>query len=72
MKDAHNGEAVIKILAELAFADGFFEIAVGGGDDAHVDLHVADTAHAANDLVFEQRAEAWLAARRQFADFVEK
>ena len=71
-EDGDDGETVVEVLAKLIFADGFFEIAVGGGDDAHVDLHVLDAADAADDLIFEDAQEFGLQERREFADFVEE
>ena len=32
-------QAVEQVLAKLALGNHFREVAVGGGDDAHVDLH---------------------------------
>src|SRR5215467_8085967 len=49
-ENGDDGEAVIEVLAEVAFADGFFEIAIGCGDHADIDLHVAHASDAPNDL----------------------
>ena len=65
-------QAVVEVFAELADLGQALEIAVGGGDQAYVDLlrlHRADPA----DLAFLQHAQqARLGFQRQFADLVEK
>ena len=64
-------QAVIKVFAELAGLGKGFQVAVGGGDQTHIDLlrlHRADAA----DLTFLQYAQqARLGFQWQFADFVE-
>ena len=71
-EDGDDGEAVVKILAELVFAHRFFQIAIGRRDHAHVDLHVAHAAHAPDDLVFQHAQQLGLQQGREFADFVEE
>jgi len=70
--DPDDAEAVIEILAELAFGDALFEIGVGRGDDANVDslrLGLADR----HDLVLLEEAQEFrLDVQRQIADLVEK
>ena len=65
-------QAVIKVFAELAGLGKGFQVAVGGGDQTHIDLlrlHRADAA----DLTFLQYAQqARLGFQWQFADLVEK
>ena len=71
-EDRDDGEAVVQILAELAFAHCFFEVAIGGGDDAHVHLDIAEAADAADHLIFEHTQQLGLEQGREFADFIEK
>src|SRR3569623_481325 len=42
--DGKHVESVVEVLAEVAFGNLLFEIAVGGGDDAHVGMDRLDTA----------------------------
>ena len=71
-QDRKHVEAVIKVFAETAFARQFRQVAVGGGDDAHVDLHRPLGADGI-DFAFLQRAQQLdLHVEAQFADFVEE
>ncbi len=65
-------KAVIKVLAEVPFADGLFQIAIGGGDHAYVDLHVAHAADAPDDLVLEHAQQLGLQQGRELSNFVEE
>ena len=71
-KNRNNGQPVIKILTKLAIAHRSFEIAVGGSNHAHIHLHIADAAHAADDLVFQHAQQFGLQQGRELADLVEK
>ena len=65
-------QPVIQVFAKLAFAGALGEIAVGGGDDAHIHLH-RPLATDGIDLAFLQRAQQLhLRGQRQFADLVEE
>ncbi|MNQ75336.1 hypothetical protein D3C85_901260 [compost metagenome] len=65
-------QAVVEVLAELAVLGQVLQVAVGRGDQAHVDLlrlHRADPA----DLAFlEDAQQARLGLQRQLADLVEE
>jgi len=52
-EDGDDGETVEEVLPELTLAHRFFEIAIGSGDNADVDLDIANAADAADDLVFK-------------------
>ena len=69
--DVHDVEAVVQILAEVTAHDQLLQVAVRGGDDAHVDrrrLGAADRAH----LVLLQHAQQLdLQTHRHVADLVE-
>ena len=70
--DVDDVEPVIEVFAEGAGHQQFLEIAVGGGDDPHIDRHglgAADRAH----LVFLQHAQQLdLQAHRHVADLIEQ
>ena len=65
-------QAVEEVGAKAARGHLGNQIAVGGGQDAHVDLQRAVSAHAL-DLAFLQGTQKlWLHGQRQLADLVEK
>src|SRR6202011_708185 len=71
-RDREDVQAIEQILAEAAFLHGGDQVAVGGGDDAYVDL---DRLAAADrvDLVLLQRAQQFdLRGERQLAYLVEE
>jgi hypothetical protein len=69
---ADAGDAVVEVAAEAAAGDIGFEVAVGGGDDAHIHRHRARAAHRA-DLAFLQGTQQLdLEGRRGVADLVEE
>ena len=65
-------EAVEEILAEAAILDRGFEILIGGGDDADIDVDLAVTAETVEGLAVEDAQQFHLSLRLQFADFVEE
>src|SRR5690348_4811063 len=67
-----NVQAEVKVLAQLAVADGLLGIFVGGGDDAHVDGRFGFAAEAADFAVFENAQKLRLRGRRHFANFIEE
>ena len=71
-KNGNDRQPVIEILAELLFAHGFFQIAIGGCDHAHIHLHIANAANAPDHLVFQHAQQFGLQQRRKLANFVEK
>src|SRR5690606_20226882 len=71
-RDRHAVEAVEEVRAERALSAHLLEVAMGRGDDAHVDgdLFVAADAH---DLLrLEDAEQRRLRAWRQLADLVEE
>ena len=71
-RDRKHVEAVIEVFAELPVARALGQIAIGRGDDAHIDLHRTLGADGI-DFAFLQRAqELHLHVETQFADFVEE
>lgn len=55
-KKGHHVQPVEEILAEITHFDGGFQVAVGGGDDGHIDLDRPATADAL-ELAFLQDAQ---------------
>ncbi len=68
----HHIQAIEQVFAEGAVLDGFRQVAVGGGNDADVDLDRLGAANAV-DLAFLNGAqELGLQARIHLADFVQQ
>src|ERR1700685_4783499 len=65
-------EAVKEIAAEAAGLDCGFEILIGGGDDAHINVDVAIPAETVKGLAVENTKQLDLHLQLQFADFVEE
>jgi hypothetical protein len=65
-------QAEVKVLAQLAAADGLLRIFVGGGYDAHVDGSFRFASEAADFAVFENAQELRLRGGGHFADFIEQ
>ena len=70
--DGNDVKAIIKVFAEGAFFDSFFERLVGGGKDADVDGDGDVVADAADFFFLEDAQEAALQKRRHGADFIEE
>ena len=70
--DADHAEAVVQVLAELAFGDALFEVGVGGGDHAHVDALRPRLADRHDLALLEEAQQLRLHVERQVADFVEE
>ena len=67
-----DGEAVIEIGAEPALAHFVLEVAIGRGDDAHVDAVNTVAADTLNLPVLQGAQQLWLQFERQLADLVEE
>ena len=63
---------VVQILAEAALADSAFQVAMGGGNDAHIDVDGAVASYALEGPFLQHAQQFGLQARVQLADFVEK
>src|SRR5690606_35621472 len=70
--DRDDVEAVVEVLAELAVADQLFEVAVGGGDQAHVDAEGLDAADALELRLLDRAQQLDLDLLRDLADLVEE
>ena len=69
--DFQHVQAEVQVAAELALGDVFFQIAIGGGDDADVDLDRLGAADALERMPFEHAEELGLNRGAHLADFVE-
>ena len=70
--DVNHVEPIVKILPEHAVFHLLGQVAIGGRDDAGVDLDVLQTTEAAETLVFEHPQQLGLQGHGEFADFVEE
>ena len=70
--DAEDVEPVVEIVAERALCHDLREVAVGGGDDAHVDLDRRRRADRQDLLRFDGAQQLHLQVERQIADLVEE
>ena len=65
-------EAVEQVFAEIVLADGFDDVAVGGGDEADVHLKFLVAADAGEGAVFEEAEEFGLEGAAHVADFIQE
>jgi hypothetical protein len=65
-------EPVEQILAEFAFLDHLRQVAVGGGDDAHIHLDGPVAAHSLEFLLLQYAQQLGLQFQWDFSNFVEK
>ena len=68
----HDAEAIEEVLAELLFADGGFQVAMGGGQHAHVHADRLVAAEALDAFLLKHAQELGLGAGGEVADFVEE
>src|SRR5689334_349730 len=67
-----NLQPEIKILAELTLGHARFEIGVGRGNDARINLNLLPAAHPLKSLVLQESQQLHLNGKRQLADFVQE
>ena len=70
--DVEDVEAVVEVLAELAALHHVLQVAVGGGDDAHVDLLGLGAADRHEGPLLQHAQELDLHGGRHVADLVEE
>ncbi len=70
--DGEHVETVEKVAAEVAAHDGFFEVAMRGGDDAHVALARDVAADALIDALLQDAQQLHLHRQTHVADLVEE
>src|SRR5271168_5202791 len=68
----HDVQSEIEILAKSAGAIGGLEIAVGGGDDADVNVHFFVAADGADFFFLKDTKELGLHFQGKLADFIEE
>src|SRR5690606_21129580 len=67
-----HGQPVVEVLAEARPGDLLLQVAMGGGDDAHVHALFALAADARDDAFLQCAQQFRLQRQRQLADFVEE
>jgi hypothetical protein len=70
--DAEDVQAVVEILAERPIAHQRSQVAVRGGDHAHIDRHGLDRADRQHLFLLQHTQQARLQRRRHIADLVEE
>ena len=70
--DADHAQPVVQILAELPFGHSLFQIGVGRGQHAHVDVLRTRVANRHDFRLLEKTQQLGLDVERQVADFVEE
>ena len=69
--DLDHLQSIVEVFAERALPHHLFEIAIGGGDDAHVDFDGAIAAEFRELAVLQHVQDLGLERLRHLADFVE-
>ena len=70
--DRDHAEAIVEVFAEGLVGDQLFEVAVGGRDDAHVDVQIAHAAEPLKGRRLDDPQQFRLKFRRRVADLVQK
>ncbi|MNG15937.1 hypothetical protein D3C84_997990 [compost metagenome] len=70
--DGDDAQAKEQVTAKLALLHHLLQVAVGGTDDAQIDLAFLHRANPANGPVFQQLQQLGLQDQVHFPDFVEK
>src|SRR5262249_55547127 len=70
--DGKYAQAIVEIFPEVALGDGLLQVAVGGGDDPHVDPNGHAATNALELALLENPQELGLGRQRQLADLVEE
>ena len=71
-KEGDDVEAIEEVFAEVAAGDLFFEVLVGGGDDADVDVDGVAGADGVEALFVQSAEDLCLSLEAHVADFVEE
>src|SRR5712692_2788003 len=70
--DGEDRQPVVQVLAEAPLRDRLAQVAMGGGDDAHVDAHRRSPAEPLHLALLEDAEKLRLQFERQLADLVEE
>ena len=65
-------QAIPEILTKIAVTDLFFQIAIGGGNNPHIDFDGLRTAHPFELAILKNSQELCLKVYRQFTEFIKK
>ena len=71
-KDRENLEPIKEIAAKLLFGDHLCQIAIGGGDQANIDVDGAGATEALDFPFLQSAQKLGLQVEREFADFIEE
>src|SRR5205823_8297436 len=64
--------AMEQIFAELVFSDGLNDVAVGGGNQPHIDAQLLSTADACEAAILEKAQQLGLQRLAHIGDLIEK
>src|SRR5690349_22517792 len=67
-----DAQAVEKVLAEFAGSNGLFQIAIGGGDHAHVNINFLGATQRPDFAFLQHTIEFHLHRRTHVADLIKK
>src|SRR5262249_44811529 len=70
--DGNHAQPVVEILTEAIVRNQLVEIAVGGGNDTHVDRDFGGSAHRAHGSLLQHAQQFDLHGQRHLGDFVEE
>ena len=70
--NGENVEAVIEVLTESAGFHGFLHVHVGGGENAHVDIHQVAAAEAGVLVILQDVEQLGLQVRGHLRDFIKE
>lgn len=65
-------QAPVKVFPESAQADGFLQIAIGCGNDAHIDVLCVFAAYSGNLAILQEAQQGNLRIHRHFANLIHK
>ena len=71
-RDGHDIQAKIKVLAEFFASDALLQIAIGSGDDPHIDSDQPIAAHALQFALLQHPKELGLNVGSHLTDFVQQ
>ena len=69
---AESGNAVVQVFAELTPCDGFFQVLVGGGHDAYIQLDGALATQSGELALLQHAQQLALQVHGHLANFVQK
>ena len=70
--DGKHIQAIEQVFAEFLFGNVLVQIAIGRGDDTHVDMQSSDSAQPFKLAILQYTQEFGLQFGRHFSDFIQK